>query len=137
MVCCDCLVLSCLPASLYLLTYTCMHMHAHTHTHTHREVIAVNQDPLGVQGRLIKSMALGQSGRRGGGGDERSGATGNSRVYSRPLQNGDVAVALLNVHSFASPHNISFAFKEVSEGGREGGKLSWENHQFLLMLLLK
>ena len=64
-----------------------------------REVIAVNQDPLGVQGRLVKAEG---------------GKTGSDyRVYSRPLQNGDVAVALLNAHSFSSPQNISFSFEEV------------------------
>ena len=62
-----------------------------------REVIAVNQDPLGVQGRLIKSTSV----------------KGERRVYSRPLKNGDVAVALLNVSSFSSPKNITFELKEV------------------------
>ncbi len=70
----------------------------------------MNQDPLGVQGRLVKSEVA-----KGGGGQVGSRADGNSRVYSRPLKNGDVAVALLYVHSFSSSHNISFTFKEVRE----------------------
>ncbi len=82
-----------------------------------REVIAVNQDPLGVQGRLVKSMDFfGEKTSEDERGRTRSGrtlATGNSRVYSRPLKNGDVAVALLYVRSFATPRNISFTFKEV------------------------
>lgn len=80
-----------------------------------REVIAVNQDPLGVQGRLIKSMGRVGKGKNGGQKTKSESTAANYRVYSRPLKNGDVAVALLNVHSFAGPHNITFNFNEVSQ----------------------
>lgn len=70
-----------------------------------REVIAVNQDQLGVQGRLVKSSAwLGNDGKV---------QDAANRVYSRPLSNHSVAVALLNTHSFSYPHNITFTFKDV------------------------
>lgn len=81
-----------------------------------REVIAVNQDPMGVQGRLISSMDYVDE--RRGHSKMGSSVSGNHRVYSRPLQNGDVAVALLNVHDFGGAYNITFYFKDVR--GREG-----------------
>ena len=79
-----------------------------------REVIAVNQDPMGTQGKLIKSSAHWTK--------EGVGA-GSSKVYSRPLKGGDVAVALLNTYSFSYPHNVTFNFKDVSErkSGKKGG----------------
>jgi alpha-galactosidase len=45
--------------------------------YTNRDVIAVDQDPLGAQGRLVAS-------------------TGNQHVLAKPLANGDVAVLLFN-----------------------------------------
>ena len=60
-----------------------------------REIIKVNQDPLGIQGRLVVT-------------DQ------SNRVYSRPLQNSDVAVALLNTGEDGSPRNTTFSFKAVS-----------------------
>lgn len=69
-----------------------------------REVIAVNQDPLGVQGKLVSSgLWVGQDKLQ----------VGDGRVYSRPLSNHSVAVALLNTHSFSYPHNITFTFNDV------------------------
>lgn len=77
-----------------------------------REVINVNQDPLGIQGRLISSSSSVTAKRRS---HEAAAAAaeGKLRVYSRPLQYGDVAVALLNTNSFSGPHNIQFNFKDV------------------------
>ena len=44
---------------------------------TNKEVIAVNQDPLGQQGRRVSK-------------------TGAAEIWARPLENGDLAVALFN-----------------------------------------
>ena len=88
-----------------------------------REVIAVSQDALGVQGRLVKSSAgvwLGEDrkvrNRKVWAAEKvRAQAEANYRVYSRPLSDHAVAVALLNTHSFSYPHNITFAFKDVRD----------------------
>jgi alpha-galactosidase len=53
---------------------------------TNREVLAVDQDKLGVQGTAIAT-------------------TGNAQVWTKPLSNGDVAVALFN--RGASPQRIA------------------------------
>ena len=70
----------------------------------------MNQDTLGIQGRLIKTQILDLVKENG---EVSAGA--ELRVYSRPLSGGEVAVALLNTHSFSFPQDISFNFNEVSE----------------------
>ena len=37
----------------------------------------------------------------------------NYQVFSRPLQNGNVAAVVLNTHSFAEPRNISVELKQL------------------------
>ncbi|WP_323123484.1 ricin-type beta-trefoil lectin domain protein [Burkholderia alba] len=54
-------------------------------TLSNRDVIAVDQDPLGIPATIVSSTAV--------------GSTGNTVVLSRPLANGDRAVALLNTSS--------------------------------------
>ena len=40
--------------------HACTHTHTHTHTHTCacRDVISVNQDKLGIQGRLVSMSSV-------------------------------------------------------------------------------
>lgn len=67
---------------------------------TNREVIAVNQDPMGVQGtRYIKN--------------------GRKEVWAKPLSDGSWAVVLFNRNLL--PRNISFKWSDL--------KLDWENAQ--------
>ena len=76
----------------------------------------MNQDPMGIQGRLITSYKWVDQDNHVVAGKNRLYShvtTGTDRVYSRPLMNGDVAVALLNTNSFSSPRNITFSFREV------------------------
>ena len=81
--------------------------HAYNHYHR-REVIAVNQDSLGTQGRLIDSTVY--TDRLSG---DTAAATSNM-VFARPLSDHSVAVALLNTGHFAGPHNITVNFQKVS-----------------------
>jgi alpha-N-acetylgalactosaminidase len=63
---------------------------------TNREVIAVNQDPLGVQGRRVFRTQQG------------------TEVWARPLAGGDVAVVLFNRGGGLSPPlQIAFNFSQV------------------------
>jgi alpha-galactosidase len=55
-----------------------------------REVIAVDQDPLGVQGRVVSNAA-------------------GRWVFAKPLANGDVAVALFNENSFGTRISVPAA----------------------------
>ncbi|XP_065909660.1 alpha-N-acetylgalactosaminidase-like [Dysidea avara] len=59
-----------------------------------QEVIAIDQDPMGVQGRLVANGS-------------------NYQVFSRPLQNNTYAAVLFNTHSFAGPRNISVELKQL------------------------
>ena len=64
----------------------------------------------------MSPSGVGAAPRQRHGAKEAAAAAANDyRVYSRPLQGGDVAVALLNTNSFAYPRNITFTFKEVRE----------------------
>ena len=78
-----------------------------------REVIVVNQDSLGTQGRLIDSVIY--TDRYSG---ERIAATSNM-VFARSLNDSSVAVALLNTGHFAEPHNITVNFQKVSMATRQ------------------
>jgi len=71
-----------------------------------KEVIAINQDPLGKQGRLINSTTYFKT--------KYGKEASQDMVFSRPLKGGSVAVALLNTGSFAGPHNITVHFAAVS-----------------------
>ncbi len=69
-------------------------------------MIAINQDKLGKQGRLIASSV------------HPSALNGKSpevtnMVFARPLSGGDLAVAMLNTGHFSGPHNITMNFKDV------------------------
>jgi alpha-galactosidase len=64
-----------------------------------RDVIAVDQDPLGKQGRVLSS-------------------DGGHWVFAKPLENGDVAVALFNETGAAAP--ISTTAAAVGMPAREG-----------------
>ena len=71
-------------------------------TLTNQEVIAVNQDALGVQGRVMKRLN-----------DPDAGAL---EVWACPLEDGDVAVLLFNRdENFpnAEPRTISFVWEDV------------------------
>uniref|UniRef100_H2ZPK5 Alpha galactosidase A C-terminal domain-containing protein n=1 Tax=Ciona savignyi TaxID=51511 RepID=H2ZPK5_CIOSA len=57
-------------------------------------VIAVNQDPLGVQGkRYIKQDSI--------------------QVFSKPLNKGDYAVAVLSTRTDGTPHEITFTLAQL------------------------
>lgn len=58
------------------------------------EAIQVSQDPLGQAGYMIS-------------------ASGDLQVWYRPLANGDIAVALLNLGSFGPPQIVSFTASET------------------------
>ncbi len=75
--------------------------------HSLREVIAINQDKLGKQGRLISSSVEQPAP------GHRSPAVTNM-VFARPLDGGDLAIAMLNTGHFSGPHNITVSFKDVS-----------------------
>ena len=75
-----------------------------------REVIAINQDKLGKQGRLIHSSSFIQHGQ-----DQRKAPAVNTFVFARPLEGDAVAVALLNTYQFAAPRNFTISFKEVRD----------------------
>jgi alpha-galactosidase len=69
------------------------------------DLIAINQDPLGRQGGLVAS----------------SGDNSERQVWSRPLANGDVAVALLNLHAGVPsfPRTISVSAAQLNQPGRK------------------
>lgn len=71
-----------------------------------KEVIAVNQDKLGIQGRRISTSLY----RNPGLGEAEAS---QNMVFARPLSNQAVAVALLNTGSFAGPHNITVKFADA------------------------
>jgi hypothetical protein len=75
----------------------------------HREVIAINQDSLGTQGRLIDSTVYTDRFS-----DEPEADATSNMVFARPLNDLSVAVALLNTGHFAGPHNITVNFQKVS-----------------------
>jgi alpha-galactosidase len=78
-------------------------------TLTNAEVIAIDQDPLGVQGRRVaSSSSLGKFG-----GD-------SAEVWSKPLADGGFAVALLNRGK--SPRVVRVEWSDVAFVGREGGE---------------
>ncbi len=79
----------------------------HSPSHTYREVIAINQDKMGKQGRLIASSITKHSG-------QRKSPEVTNMVFARPLDGGDLAVAMLNTGHFSGPHNITVSFKDVS-----------------------
>ncbi|MGL5379210.1 cohesin domain-containing protein [Clostridium sp.] len=62
---------------------------------TNKDVIALNQDPLGVQGKRIKD-------------------NGDLEVIVKPLENGDVGIVLLNRGSNSA--NISVTMDEIMQG---------------------
>lgn len=59
-----------------------------------QEVIAVDQDPKGAQGRLVAKGS-------------------DYQVFSRPLQDGTYAAIILNTRGFAGPRNISVGLKQL------------------------
>ena len=85
-------------------------------TLTNAEVIAIDQDPLGVQGRRVASSpSLGKFG-----GD-------SAEVWSKPLADGGFAVALLNRGK--SPRVVRVEWSDVAFVGREGGRRRSEGVQ--------
>jgi len=60
-----------------------------------KEIIDVNQDPLGIQGRILGDPGA------------------DTQVWARPLSKGDVAVALVYSGDDGTPHRISFKLKDV------------------------
>lgn len=62
---------------------------------TNKDVIALNQDPLGVQGKRIKD-------------------NGDLEVIVKPLENGDVGIVLLNRGSNSA--NVSVTIDEIIQG---------------------
>ena len=70
-------------------------------------MIAINQDKLGKQGRLISSTVVKAT-------TMHEAPAVTNMVFARPLMYGYVAVAMLNTGHFAGPHNITVNFKDVS-----------------------
>lgn len=66
-----------------------------------KEVIAVNQDKLGVQGKLVFHYSPSTHGKKS------SLELGTNFVYAKPLFDGSVAVAFLNTNDFSYPTNIT------------------------------
>ena len=62
---------------------------------------------MGKQGRLIASSITKHSG-------QRKSPEVTNMVFARPLDGGDLAVAMLNTGHFSGPHNITVSFKDVS-----------------------
>jgi hypothetical protein len=69
-----------------------------------QEVIAVNQDKLGVQGRLVSSFTISHP-------DSPKETT--LYVFAKPLSTGSVAVALLNTDDQGTPHNMTVSLQEA------------------------
>lgn len=65
---------------------------------TNEEVIAINQDPMGLQAEYI-------------------GQTGNIQTYMKDLENGDVAVALVNLGSSSATAKVDFSRLSALEDG--------------------
>ncbi len=77
----------------------------HIHVYNTRGVLAVNQDPMGIQGKHVRSF----------GGDEGEPAmSGKYHIFSKPMVGESVAVAILSTNSFGYPGNVSFTLAEVS-----------------------
>jgi alpha-N-acetylgalactosaminidase len=69
-----------------------------------QEVIAVNQDKLGVQGRLVTALVSSLS-------DCPKETT--KYIFLKPLSTNSVAVAMLNTGSGGTPEDMSIMFKDV------------------------
>jgi hypothetical protein len=69
-----------------------------------KEVIAVNQDPLGKQGRMIYNKEYDIPG---------ASSPGSDKIFAKELHDGSYAVVFFNSGSFSSPHNINVTFEEV------------------------
>ncbi|MCH5182370.1 MAG: NPCBM/NEW2 domain-containing protein [Prevotellaceae bacterium] len=65
---------------------------------TNEEVIAINQDPMGLQAEYI-------------------GQTGNIQTYMKDLENGDVAVALVNLGDASATATVDFSKLSALEAG--------------------
>jgi alpha-N-acetylgalactosaminidase len=68
------------------------------------EVIAVNQDKLGVQGRLVSSSTTSHP---------HSPEETTLYVFAKPLSTGSVAVALLNTDDQGTPRNMTVSLQEA------------------------
>ncbi len=64
---------------------------------TNQELIAVNQDPMGQQADLISS-------------------TNGIEIYSKDLENGDIAIALFNRNSYATNIIVNFSDLPLEDG---------------------
>ena len=70
------------------------------------EVIAVNQDPLGVQGRRVKQLV--------------DFAYGTLDIWAAPLASGDLAVVLSNMDmNTGKAHEIALAWEDIGLGAAE------------------
>ena len=74
-------------------------------TLTNPDIIAVNQDPLGVQGTLLKE-------------------TGTVQVWVKPLASGERAVLLLNTGLVPASGSVEFAEVGLPESGVQGRDLT-------------
>ncbi|CAI7993969.1 Alpha-N-acetylgalactosaminidase [Geodia barretti] len=68
------------------------------------EVIAVNQDKLGVQGKLVSSSTTSHP---------HSPKETTLYVFAKPLSTGSVAVALLNTDDQGTPRNMTVSLQEA------------------------
>lgn len=66
------------------------------------EVIAVNQDPLGHQGRVMMEESY-----------QSKLGTGKIHVFVKPLADKNFAVVIYNSGSFAGPQNVTVSFQKV------------------------
>ncbi len=64
---------------------------------TNEELIAVNQDPMGQQADLISSAS-------------------GIEIYSKDLENGDIAIALFNRNSYSTNITVNFSDLPLEEG---------------------
>ena len=78
------------------------------------DVLAINQDPLGIQGYCVREV------RRG---DGKGGAMAHERVYAKPLADGGTAVGLFNLAD--EPAEIALCFADLGLEGSHPVRNLW------------